>query len=67
MLKVPPVAAFGIARDRIDELLGTEVPAFGFIAASLVEGVARSEFAHPERAGGAVLLKLNVRQGTPAA
>lgn len=58
---------FGISAPELRTLIGQEVVQTRFLAGSLSESVARDQFTKPELAGGAVLLRMKVAAGIPAA
>jgi hypothetical protein len=61
------VDAFGVAASRLHELVGVERVMEGFLSTSFDEDVVRDAFLDPAGTGGAVLIELGVRAGTPAA
>ncbi|MDF3308723.1 hypothetical protein P3H15_27270 [Rhodococcus sp. T2V] len=58
---------FGVANNRLDELVGTEVPAPGMLAVTTSRSLAVREFTDPSFGGGPALLRMSIGSGTPAA
>lgn len=60
-------AAFDVAADRLEELIGLREPLVRFTSTSLDENVAINEFTKPQLKGGAVLMELALAPGVRAA
>ena len=61
-------ATFGVAADRLEELITDESTRLGrFFATTLARDVAVNEFTEPQLKGGAVLIEVTLRAGTRVA